>query len=220
MATVVEILADVDVRLPNSYTESWKLARLNDVQRKLGKYLEVEDTYDFLASSSMAYGMSTDIRTENITRVYTADTTAIASVTSTAVWTLHEYLGEDDVLEGNKYYIPNIDHYNTTGFSTEISLYPESTEIRVARVYYNTLLTDLTTAAAGYTPLWNSEWHDILKYGVMEIIAKSGNNPDVELANNYRAEYNEILRDIKKDQATKKWKRPKVTWNYADHTWG
>jgi hypothetical protein len=220
MPTTVQILADIDARLPNSFTEAQKLAWLNDIQRKIAKYLEVEQTYDFVASSSMEYSMSTNIRVENIKHVYTGDSTKIADICSTTVWTEHDFAGSEDEMSGYKYYVPDIPHYNSTGTSTSLCLYPESTEVRVARMYYNTLLTDLTRASAGYTPLWNSEWHDILKYGVMEIIAKAGNNPDIDLANNYRYEYNEIMRDIKKDHAVKKWKRPRIKWNYENFTWG
>jgi len=219
MPTTVQILADVDARLPNSFSESQKLAWINDTQRKIAKYLQVEQTYDFVASSSMAYSISTNIRFENIKHLYTGDSTKIADISSTTIWQEHDYAGADDVLSGYKYYVPNISHFTSTGTSTSLCLYPESTEVRVARIYYNTLLDDLTTTS-GNAPLWNSEWHDILKYGVMEIIAKAGNNPDIDLANNYRFEYNDILRDIKKDNAVKKWKRPRIKWNYENFTWG
>lgn len=219
MPTTVQILADVDARLPNSFSESQKLAWINDTQRKIAKYLQVEQTYDFVASSSMAYSISTNIRFENIKHLYTGDSTKIADISSTTIWQEHDYAGADDVLSGYKYYVPNISHFTSTGTSTSLCLYPESTEVRVARIYYNTLLDDLTTTS-GNAPLWNSEWHDILKYGVMEIIAKAGNNPDIDLANNYRYEYNDILRDIKKDNAVKKWKRPRIKWNYENFTWG
>lgn len=219
MPTTVQILADVDARLPNSFSESQKLAWINDTQRKIAKYLQVEQTYDFVASSSMAYSISTNIRFENIKHLYTGDSTKIADISSTTIWKEHDPAGADDVLSGYKYYVPNISHFTSTGTSTSLCLYPESTEVRVARIYYNTLLDDLTTTS-GNAPLWNSEWHDILKYGVMEIIAKAGNNPDIDLANNYRYEYNDILRDIKKDNAVKKWKRPRIKWNYENFTWG
>ena len=220
MPTVTQILADIDVRLPNSFTEAQKLAWLNDTQRKIAKYLKVDGVHEFVASSSMEYALSTNIRIENIKHLYSGDSTAIAGITSTAVWTEHDYAGADDLMSGYKYYLPNIPHFNSTVLSTSLCLYPESTEVRVVRIYYETLLSDLTTASTSNTPLWNSDWHDILKYGVMETVAKSGNNPDVDLANNYHREYLEILRDIKKDNMMKKWKRPRMTWNYEKHTWG
>ena len=219
MATIVEILDDVDIRLPNTYTTSAKVGWVNDVQRKIAKYLEVQKDYSFVASSSMSYVLSTDIRLENIRHVYTGDSTKIADISSTTIWKEHDYIGSDNTLEGYKYYSPTIEHFNTTAYSTEFCLYPESTEVRVVKVYYDTILTDLTTAAAGYTPLWNDEWHDILKYGVLEIIAKSGNNPDVDLGNNYHQEYMNILKDIKLDQLKRKNRLPDKYWNYEDHTW-
>ena len=221
MATVTQIINDVDARLPNNgFTEAQKLAWLNDTQRKVAKYLDVELVYEFLASSSMEYALSTSIRVENIKRVLVGDSTAIANISSTTVWGTYKYAGENDILTGNQYYVPNFEHYNTTSFSVGLGLYPESTEIRVARLYYKTLLPELTTASSSNSPLWNSEWHDILKFGLMEIIAKSGNNPDVELANNYHADYVEMLREIKKDTARKIYNRPRARWNYQEHTWG
>ncbi|MBW2003001.1 MAG: hypothetical protein JRI72_00090 [Deltaproteobacteria bacterium] len=220
MATVIQLLNDIDARLPNSFTEETKLAWMNDVQRKLTKYFDdIETVYEFVASSSMAYTLSTSIRMDRITHVYTGDSTAIEDITSTTVWTEHDYLGADDVLEGYKYYTPTIEHYNTTGFNTDLGLYPESTEVRVARVFYKTKLTDLTTETSGCTPLFDSEYHDILKYGTLEIIAKSGNDPDVELANNYYSDYLEILKEIKKDVAQKKMKTPKFKLSYKEWTW-
>ena len=213
MPTVVQILADIDVRLPNSFTEAQKLAFCNDIQRKLYPYIDYEQTYDFVASSSMEYSLSTNIRIDKIKAVYIADSTL---ATSTTVWQEHEYVGAGNTLEGYQYYVPNIEHYNTTAVNT-IGLYPNSTEERYGRIYYNSLLPALTTTT---TPSFNEEWHDIIKFGVMEIIAKSGNNPDIELANNYHREYRDMLREIKKATATKKWKRPRYKWNYAEHTWG
>jgi hypothetical protein len=219
MATTVQLLADINARLPNSFSTATKLAWMNDVQRKLAKYLELETVHEFVASSSMTYALSTSIRMDRITHVYTGDSTAIANISSTTVWTEHDYAGADDVMEGYKYYTPTIEHYNTTGFSTDLGIFPESTEIRVARVYYNTLLTDLTTAAGGVNPTFKTEWHDILKFGTLETIAKSGNDPDVELANNYHTEYLGILKEIKKDNAQRKMKTPRFKLSYQDWTW-
>jgi len=213
MATVVQLLADIDLRLQNTFTEAQKLAWMNDVQRKLNKYIDIEKSYTFLASSSMVYSLTTDIRMEKITHVYTGDSTALANISSTTIWQEHEYAGAEDNLTGYKYYTPNIENYNTTTFSTELALYPNSTEVRVGRVYYNNILADLTTTVS---PEFNEEWHDILKYGVMEIVAKSGNAPDVELANNYHQDYMDILKDIKKDNANRKMKLPKMKWSYQD----
>jgi hypothetical protein len=220
MATVVNIMADIDARLPNSYTDTTKLGWMNSVQAKIAKYIEKDAVYEFVASSSVGYALSTNIRIENIKTVYTGDSTAIADISSTTVWKEHKYAGDQDTITGYRYALPNTATYNTTSFSTEFVLYPYSTEVRVARVYYETLLSDLSTSASTNEPQFNSEWHDILKYGTMEIIAKSGNNPDVELANNYHRDYMEILREIKKDVATRKWKRPRMTFNYENFTWG
>jgi hypothetical protein len=216
MPTVVQILADIDRRLPNDFTEASKLAWCNDVQRKLLPYIEQESVYEFVASSSVEYSLSTNIRIDRIKHVYTGDSTALADISSTTIWSEHQYSGADDTLTGYRYYVPNITHFNTTSVNS-IGLFPVSTEVRVARIYFNTLLPALTTLNS---PVFNEEWHDILKFGVMEIIAKAGNNPDVDLANNYHMEYREILKEIKRANATKKWKRPRMKWSYEQHTWG
>jgi hypothetical protein len=53
----------------------------------------------------------------------------------------------------------------------------------------------------------------------MKVIAQSGNNPDVELANNYQQEEAEIMKKIVMDYHKRKFRKPRDTYRRSESWW-
>lgn len=219
MPTIQTILNDIDVRLPHSFTFAQVSVWANDIQKKVYKYCGITKTDDITVSSSMAYDMATDCRIDNISAVLVSDATATTAITSTSVWEEYKYAGIDDILSNNQFYSPITEHFQSSvGFSSQVCLYPESTVIRAARVYYTGIPASIGVSSSDSTTLvgLDDEYEEVLKAGLMERIAKSGNNPDVELGNNYGVEYKTELRRAKFDYYGRKQKTPKTKWGSAE----
>ena len=218
MPSVNSIISDIDTRYPKAelFTHAQKVGWMNDLQKKIYKDGPVEAVYDFVASSSASYGLSTSMRIDNIKRFLVSDATSIATITSTSLWQEYSYAGPNDGLSGYRYYRPDREEYPTTAPSSQISLYPFSTSVRVARLYYDKIPATIPTSSSdgAFVPQIDEEYHDIYKYGVMEVVAKSGDYPDVEMANNFRSDFLEELRRIRFDIARRKQKAPKVKIPY------
>jgi len=219
MPTIQTIFNDIDVRLPHSFTFPQMSVWVNDIQKKVYKYCGIEKTDDITVSSSMAYTMSTDCRIDNINVVLVSDATATTAITSTTVWEQYKHYGIDETLTGNLYFAPITEHFQSSvGFSSQLSFYPESTVLRAARVYYTAMPALVGATSSDSTTLigLDDEYEEVLKAGLMERIAKSGNNPDIELGNNYALEYRSELRRAKMDFYGRKQKTPKTRWGHAE----
>ena len=218
--TVKSILTDIDTRYPRSvsFTHTQKIGWMNDVQRKVHKFASISAMQEFVASSSMEYALSTGIRFDKIDKVMVGDSTKIADISSTTIWQEYKYAGFDDELTGNQYFHPDREFYNTTSPSSFICLYPNSTEVRVARIYYHKIPGTITATSDDTTSIvdFDDEYCDIYKHGVMEIIAKAGDYPDVEMANNFHADYLDEEKRIKKDFYKRKERTPNFKYDWRD----
>jgi hypothetical protein len=214
MPSIDTLTTDIDGRLPNSNTHAQKVTWINGIIKKVYRSAGLEGVQEFVASSSKLYALSTNMRQDKINRVLVGNATASSDITSTTIWDEYKYAGFNDALSGQQWFVPNNEYYPTTAYSSQISLYDDSTELRVTRIYYDKTPATLGTAASDSTtiPDLDEEYHDILVYGTCEIVAKSGNAPDIELANNYHTDYLEELRRIRTDRALRKEKIPAKMW--------
>ena len=220
MPTVKALLTEIDLTYPraNSFSHTAKIGWMNDIQRKIHKFVSIPGVQEFVASSSYIYALSTNLRFDKIDRVLVGDSTAIADISSTTIWTEYKYAGPNDELTGNQYYRPDRDVYNTTSPSSFIGLYYDSTVARVCRIYYQKIPATITATSDDTTslPEIDEEYQDIYKHGVKEIVAKAGDYPDIEMANNFHADYLEEERRIKKDYFKRKERTPKRQWDWRD----
>jgi hypothetical protein len=220
MPTVKAILSDIESRYPRAtqFTHTQKIGWMNDLQRKIHRYTSIPSVQEFVASSSVMYALSTGIRFDKIDRVLVGDSTAIADISSTTIWEEYKYAGPDEALTGNQYYRPDRDTFNTTSPSSFIALHPASTEVRVCRIYYQKIPVTITATSDDTTtiPELDEEYHDLYKHYVLETVAGAGDYPDVELKNNFHADYLEEEKRVKKDWYKRKERTPKKVWSYKD----
>lgn len=194
MPTVQQILDDIDERLPNSFSTSFKINAMNDVMRKIFKYMNEKDIYQFNTVANQAtYSLASNIVFDEILTVEMADD---LTVTTSTTFTSYTYKGLDEEMTSNNYY---------DALNGLIGLYPvPKTTGYTVNIIFEKRPTLLSASDLSATPEINEDYHDLLKFYALAVIAKSGHNPDVQLANNYLADYNDMWFLMRKDSDEKK----------------
>jgi len=123
-------------------------------------------------------------------------------------YTAYSYAGSDEEAVGNIYY---------EGVEGTIGIFPVPTvtnkpiNIRYQRRPYIFSSDDINV---NFT--LQEDWIELVETEAMSQICKSGNNPDIELANNYTLEANEIRKKMKLKQANVKARTPRVSVSYKE----
>lgn len=211
MPTVQQLLSDVRTRLPSStetFTDGIIIGWFNDCQNEIWRYLASTELYEFDTIAGQAlYNLPSDCAVDMIKSVQVSNSTTIDG---TETYTTYEYTGPDDDLSGNQW-------YDALG---QMGIYP--TPSTATGSGYNVKLTyeaspvQLSTNTLSTVPSINTEFQDILKFRALRDIARSGNAPDVELANNYQADYDEIMKRIWLNYYKRKAKNPRQTWSHKE----
>ena len=207
MATLQQLLDDIDARLPNTFTATQKITWMNDCVGEVWRYMASTKLHTTVTVSSQAnYELPTGIEFDKIKRVEVANSTAGETFNE------YTYKGDDDTKTDYSYL------KNVTTDGTRLQLYPTpDTADYPIKIKYEAKPTVLSTNTLSTGVQINSEYQDILKFRAMKVIAQSGNSPDVELANNYFMEELEILRKIRTDYYKRKQKLPKSRFDYRQN---
>jgi hypothetical protein len=199
--TLSEILADIDTRLPNIFTETQKINWLNMVARKYYKYAPHEVELPITLTSgigSYCTDSSDGFKFENLNYVKFYNTTAAVSSTDVASYELY---GKDAIYEHGQ---AGSFLYDSSG-SLGISPVPTTSGYR-AIVNYNKYPATLTTDNSTTYPDIMDGYEEILVFGTMQIMAKSGISPDIDIANNAQADLSEVLSQARLELSRKKYK--------------
>lgn len=168
------------------------------------------ELYEFDTVASQAiYSYSSDMKIDMIKSLQVSNSTVIDG---TETYTTYEFAGMDDQLIGNQYYdaMGSLGIYpvpSTAGSGYNVKVWYESSPVQLST---NTLTT---------VPSINVEYQDILKFRAMKVIAQSGNAPDIELANNYQAEEDAIMKKIRMDYNKRKYRKPNETYRRSEGWW-
>lgn len=201
MSTAQEILDDIDIRIPNVFTVAQKVGWLNEILLMMYKYMNASEKqiYQFTTIAGQpTYSLASDMTIDEIISVERASDLI---VTTDTTFTPYTYKGLNEELDGNNYFdalngligvypIPD-----TTGYSFNI-IYEKKPPL-------------LSSSNLSAVPAVDDRYHNVLKFYVCSVVAKSGNNPDVELANNYTIEFNDAWALFYKDYSETKVKNPK-----------
>lgn len=213
MPTVQQLLTDVKTRLPYStsvFTDGTVIGWMNDAQNEVWRHLASTELYEFDTIASQAiYTMASDMRIDMIKSLQVSDSTTIDG---TEGYTTYKFAGMDDELTGSYYY----DSLGSLGIYPVPSTAGSGYNVKV---WYEPSPVQLSTGTLTTVPSINTEYQDILKFRAMKVIAQSGNNPDVELANNYQREEDAIMRVIKGDYYKRKHRKPRETYPRSQHDW-
>lgn len=211
MTTYQAILTDVDLRYRNTYTTLQKLVWLNEEQRELFDVLEIDSPpYAFTTVLGInVYPFPSEFDVTKIKVVsYQID------VATTPNFVEVEFKRNDDhqVSDSSVWY---------TIVSDSMFLYvPSSVPAdRTVYIYCDSDPTEVTTANISSSPDLPRKYQEILKLGVLKRIA--GARKDIQMRNNYDAEYQQKLDDIlwQKKLAEPEWVSPSDVLPKAGSGW-
>lgn len=209
--TYLSILNDIDYRVPNVVPSSDKIRWMNDAVKRHWKYVASTGIATSTTVKGVAiYSMSTDLRFEKINYVGMSDSTARSS---TELYTEYTPAGANDSLSGNQYYKAG----------AGIGIYPVPTsdeEDRAIKAIYEPFpVVYASTTDTTSVPKIAQDYTEIITFPVCRDVARAGNNPDVELANNYEAEYRDVLSRARHDYYQRQRESRKDSYPRSEHNW-
>ena len=182
--TVKQVLDDIQIRLPHTYTQNSLFLWINETMKKIYKDLAIQDYYSFTTSAyKELYVLPEDCSIDMINSVTISDKARDGS---------NPYDWGD--FKELKSYVPN-EKMTAPGYYDGreglIGIYPVPKDVRKVDIFYRKK-PKMITSEDDYIEL-DDNYIDLVKYNVMSIIAMSGHNPDVELANEYILLYNNLV---------------------------
>lgn len=182
--TVEQVLNDIQVRLPHEYTQETLFLWINETMKKIYKDLAIQEKYSFNTRAKQElYSLPENCSMDMINSVTMS--TKARDQNNPYDWgdfeDLKSYL-PDEKMTVNGYY---------DGRDGAIGIYPVPKDVRKIDIYY-LKKPKMVTKLEDYIEL-DDNYIDLVKYNVMSIIAMSGHNPDIELANEYILLYNNLV---------------------------
>lgn len=182
--TVKQVIDDIQTRLPHEYIEDTLFLWINETMKKIYRDLAIQEQYSFITSAGQElYSLPDDCSIDLIS--YVTRSNKDRNQDNPYDWggftELRSYLPEENMIEEGYF----------DGREGLLGLYPCPKDVRKIDVYYRKK-PKMVTSVDDYIEL-NDNYIDLVKYNVMSIIAMSGHNPDVELANEYILLYNNLV---------------------------
>ena len=210
MPSVQQLLNDIAVRLQystSSFPDATVVGWMNDTQNEIWKWLASTDQFQFTTIAGQAtYDMASDMR---IDRIQSVQVSASTVIDGTEQYLTYAFAGQDDQLVGNQW-------FDALG---QIGLYPVPStgtgDGYNVKITYEPRPVQLSTSTLTTIPSLDEDYQDILKWRVLRDIARSGRDPDVDLANNFQADYDAILDRIKMDYYRRKQAAPRLQRPYS-----
>lgn len=182
--TIKQVLEDIQVRLPHQYDTKTLFRWANETMKKIYKDLAIQDQYSFTTREGQElYTVPEDCSID-----------MIASVTMSNKARSEDNLYDWGTFTELKSYLPDenmkqLGYYD--GREGLLGIYPTPKDVRKINIFY-WKKPKMITSLSDYIEL-NDNYIDLVKYNVMSIIAMSGHNPDIELANEYILLYNNLV---------------------------
>lgn len=182
--TVKQVLDDIQVRLPHVYTQNSLFLWVNETMKKIYKDLALQEFYSFTtAAGQELYSVPDDCSVDMINSVTMSD--KARNEENPYDWGNFKEL---------KSYLPN-ERMTEPGYFDGreglLGIYPTPKDVRKVDVFYMKKPKMITNEDDCIE--LDDNYIDLVKYNVMSIIALSGYNPDIELANEYILLYNNLV---------------------------
>lgn len=199
--TVKQVLDDIQIRLPHEYSQDTLFLWINETMKKIYKDLAIQSQYSFITSAGQElYSLPEDCSIDMIS--YVTKSNKARNGDNPYDWggfkQLKSYLPEENMIEEGYY----------DGREGLLGLYPCPKDVRKIDVYY-WKKPKMVTSETDYIEL-NDNYIDLVKYNVMSIIAMSGHNPDIELANEYILLYNNLVQQANEAKNEQEQKYPLI----------
>lgn len=216
MSTVQEIINYADRKYPNQETVANKIEDLNDIHNELFiKIAKLKHAYEqhefYTVSNQMTYILPSNCHIDNIIKDGVKVATDL-TVTANTTFDTYEYAGLNDDIDSGNYYgdggngtidlVKDGKPISTTGYSVRLFFYARPTPLTAA--------TD--------TPDLDSDYHALLKYGLIQSLASSGNNPDTEIADYYQRKHDDFFKEVE-DSLNDKFNKTPTQSNQAKEYW-
>lgn len=182
--TVRQVIDDIKIRLPHEYSDDNLFLWINETMKKIYKDLAIQDFYTFTTRANQElYSLPDDCQVEMITG-------ATISTKSKDQNNPYDWGDFKKLIS----YVPN-QKMNESGFYDGreglIGIYPVPKGVNKVDIYFRKK-PKMVTSLDDYIEL-DDNYIDLVKYNVMSIIAMSGHNPDIEVANEYILLYNNLV---------------------------
>ncbi|MFA4834902.1 MAG: hypothetical protein WC749_02355 [Dehalococcoidia bacterium] len=209
--TYLSLLNGIDLELPNAVASSDKIKWMNDAVRDVYKWVASTNYGSTTLTSAQAiYSLPTDARFDKLKAVMVSDSTARSS---TEHWAVYVPCGEDEELSGNQYFKAGggvgVFPVPTTDDTGKGLLFKYE---QVPTAYGST--TDTTSV-----PDLDLDYVNIIGWKTKQRIARAGNNPDVELANNLQYEIDELIGKMRMAYYKRKQTVPQKRISYKEGFW-
>jgi hypothetical protein len=199
--TVKQVLDDIQVRLPHTYDENSLFLWINETMKKIYKDLAIQEYYSFTTSSGQElYTLPENCSIDMINNVTISE--KARNQNNPYDWgkfkELKSYLPNEKMLE--------LGYYD--GREGLVGIYPTPKDVRKVDIYYMKK-PKMVTSVDDYIEL-DDNYIDLVKYNVMSIIAMSGHNPDIELANEYILLYNNLVQKANENKNEQQQRYPVI----------
>ena len=200
--TVGQVLDDIQVRLPHEYIDDTLYIWINETMKKIYKDLAVQDQYSFTTIANQElYSLPQDCSIDMIDHVTMS--MKARSGDNPYDWggftEIRSYLPNDIMTEAGYY----------DGREGAIGIYPTPQDTRKIDIYY-LKKPKMVNKREDYIEL-DDNYIDLVKYNVMTIIAMSGHNPDIELANEYILLYNNLVGKVNENKNEQQQRYPLIS---------
>lgn len=185
--TVRQVLDDIQIRLPHGYSTKTLFVWLNETMKKVYKDMAIQEFYSFTTSANRALY----VLPEN------CSIDLISSVTMSCKAKSPDNLYDWGSFQELKSYLSGemmVDSGFYDGTEGLIGIFPVPKDVRKIDIYY-WKKPKMITSLDDYIELQDN-YIDLVKFHVMSVIAMSGYNPDIELANEYILLYNNLVQQV------------------------
>lgn len=180
-----QLIADIDRRFPNSYSEQDKVDWINDTMKEIYKDLSIQEFYSFITVKNQnLYVLPGDCSIDNIKN---ATISSKAKTPTNSDWGVFRALKNS--LRDKKMHKPSF-YDGTEGM---FGIFPTPMGSYKVNIYYNKR-PKMITSIDDFIEL-DDRFTDLVKFKVLSIIAMSGHNPDIEIANQYILLYNNLVQE-------------------------
>lgn len=192
--TVQQIIDWVDRYYPNSETAANKVIDLevihSQVYEDIIRKLNITDLFtDYTIANQYTYTFPSDCKSSNIVMI-TVSSDVTGSIDDDTTWQEYEYADiRKDVDSG--FYWGKLTDTTYILIKDGVAIDTSNYEIRI-----NYFASPTTLTAVTQTPDLDSTYHDLLQYGLIQMLASEGANPDTEIANYYQNKFDEGMKTI------------------------
>jgi hypothetical protein len=139
-------------------------------------------------NNQLIYNLPTGIRMEDIFDVL------VSTDTAGTIFEKYEYRGYQEDLIFGRYY----GRASGETFYVMKDTAPLRADNLKIHLYYYPRPTPLDSSDLTQVPDLDEDYHDLLKFGIVQAIASQGHNPDIDIANYYQQKYDEKFANVKK----------------------